>query len=745
MHFPKLKSGLILHPGTNHESFFYEDTAKHCILAEKILAPIRWDLSDAGASCRAVLQQTDGSPVAFVLSHVFQAWSESVVVFAPAAIYNGNRFPALRLPYSPRVPEHLVCGKDTPPYITDVPRLNCAGKRFAELPSKDSPGYEDMGSAFQLKSGDMAFPALGWWNPQSGEAHLICAKHPERASDWLWEVSESQDSTAAELRIRVPGVRRSPIYRFPRLDTASPDVPISSAVGDEFSIELSVESWSCESIEAFYDHVFSKREALRKNASGVPPTLPFSKAFELIEDHYHRDAWLEDVGVFATVCDPQAAMPFQTGWCGGMIATHALLKSEQTLTRQRTLRNLEVFFENALCPSGLFYGKYAHALGWCKDFATDSARPYLQEWTLVRRQADALYYLLLQIRQLEQNDETWSTPPAWDAALRACADSFVSIWEREGEWGQFIDQGAQTVAVGGSVSGGLLPAALMLASLRFNSSNYRQVAESSARMFAERFLAKGYTSGGPADACQNPDSESVAALVKSYATLYQATGNAEWLTHGRVAAALLATWVMPYDFQFPKDSEFGRHDIRTCGSVFANTQNKHSAPGICTHSGIELFHLYRATGDTRLMQLLCDIARFIPQCISRSDQVIHDKGGHPLPEGWINERVNTSDWDDNLGGVFCGSCWSEVSMLLSYAELPGVYAISDQRKVWCLDHIEAELSNGKLSLHNSTDYDCQVQVLIETTADQSQSIDPFSQYPYQTVLLPAKSTLVLKC
>ena len=50
---------------------------------------------------------------------------------------------------------------------------------------------------------------------------------------------------------------------------------------------------------------------------------------------------------------------------------------------------------------------------------------------------------------------------------------------------------------------------------------------------------------------------------------------------------------------------------------------------------------------------------------------------HRLPDGFINERVNMSDWEGDacIGGVFNGSCWSETSNLLTLAEvypyLPG--------------------------------------------------------------------------
>ncbi|HJC75306.1 MAG TPA: hypothetical protein H9697_10255 [Candidatus Mediterraneibacter faecavium] len=42
-----------------------------------------------------------------------------------------------------------------------------------------------------------------------------------------------------------------------------------------------------------------------------------------------------------------------------------------------------------------------------------------------------------------------------------------------------------------------------------------------------------------------------------------------------------------------------------------------------------------------------------------------------LPQGFICERVNISDWESErcIGGVFNGSCWAETSNLLVLAEV----------------------------------------------------------------------------
>jgi hypothetical protein len=632
------------------------------------------------------------SPLIAARTWTFEDWSPEVFAFMPAGLYAGNRFPSLRVDYSPRVPEALVQGKDTPDFITDVPRLK----------------LEDGFSSVQLKSGDLAFPAFGFYDPRTRRGWLAVAEHPAAAADWLWEIEESEDRRQVCFRVSSPGVRRSPVYLMPKMQRESPDT-LPDQPGETPAVRILEGAY--DSLNDWLDAVFSLRAELCEGET-VPATVPLSHAFDLIEEHYHRESWNDSVGVFTSDCAPKSRYPFQTGWCGGMIATQGLLVSDNPLTRERIWKNLETFLTRAPRPCGLFYGRASLEGEWTADFAHQPDKPYTHQWTLTRRQGDALLYLFRQLHALGPE-----VPEAWWDILRRAADFWVTLWEREGQFGHFLHQQTGEILIGGSTSGAVVPAALVAAHARFGDARYLNTAEASARMFAEEFLARGVFTGGPGDALKNPDSESISAFVESCAALYQATGAEEWLRHGRAAAALAATWVMPYNFPFPEQSEFGKLDIHSRGSVFANTQNKHAAPGICTHSGLGLLTLFRATGDERLMDLLRDIVRFMPQTVSRPDRPVHDAQGNAMPSGWINERVNTSDWDNNIGGIFYGSCWCEVSLLLSYAELPGVYARRDLRKVWCLDNVEAEWVGDELKIINPTPFPARVKVWVEDAAE----------------------------
>lgn len=112
-----------------------------------------------------------------------------------------------------------------------------------------------------------------------------------------------------------------------------------------------------------------------------------------------------------------------------------------------------------------------------------------------------------------------------------------------------------------------------------------------------------------------------------------------------------------------REREFGRLNMKTVGSVFANVQNKHSAPGICTLSGDSLYKLYRWTKDERYLQMLREISLTISQYMSRQDRPIYSRDEVPeaLLPGVICERVNMSDWEgenlrrESIGKYSCNS------------------------------------------------------------------------------------------
>jgi len=633
-------------------------------------------------------------PTAASFTWEFSGWNEHIYVLLPAAAYAGNRFRALPLPYSPRLPAE-ECGRAPPTIITAVPRLS------------SEPGTP---SALHLLSADLAFPLVAWFDPTDGRSWAVFLPRGAERGDVLFSLEETPAWDRATLRITRAGCRPSPVFRFQSFDKPSPDpLPWARADGP---FDLVVEEWHAADLPDFLSRVASLRGRCAARET-VAPVLPFSAAVELIEEHYHRDFWNEALGLFATTANRNSPYHFQTGWCGGLIATLPLLASELPASRDRARKNLQTFFDHAPTPCGLFLGKCRADGVWEADFAHDTARPHTRDWHLIRRTADALFFGLAQIELLARNESDGSSLEPWRRAMSASAEALASIWEKNGQLGHFVHQHTGEILVGNSASGALAPAALCRAARVLGHPRLVRVAEELGEYLAHAFLDRGFTTGGPGDACQNPDSESAAALVESYAALFDATRDPRWLRRGVAAAHLLATWVMPGDFEFPAGTEFHRLGLRTPGTVFANTQNKHSAPGLCTHSGLGLLRLYRATGDETFIELLTSIARALPQFVSRADRPIFAADGRALPAGWINERVNTSDWDENVGGVFYDACWCEVSLLLTALEIPGVYVRTDLGRAWVADHVEARLEGGALILHNPTAFHAHVRVLAE--------------------------------
>jgi hypothetical protein len=366
----------------------------------------------------------------------------------------------------------------------------------------------------------------------------------------------------------------------------------------------------------------------------------------------------------------------------------------------------------------------------------------------VRKQADGLYFLIKAFHALHGQDAQWLLPAHWAAGTRRLADRFVDTFRRFGQLGQYLDCETGDVIVGGSTAAAMAPGALALAGQYFVQPEYIEVAEAIARQLDERDVRAGITTGGPGEILKCADSESAFAMLESFVVLYEVTGLAHWLDRAQAMAAQCLTWCASYDYAFPPGSPFGRLDMRAAGSVWANVQNKHSAPGICTLSGDALFKLFRYTGNRLWLDQIQETAHNLPQYLSRADRPV---GWPPaMRPGYMCERVNFSDWErhDNIGGCLFGSCWPEVSLLLTAAELPGIYAQPDSGLLCVLDHVEARLvvaddATVTLECRNPTPFDATVRVCAESSAAARTILGQAASLRWPTLDIPAGATRVL--
>ena len=653
-------------------------------------------------------------------------WSREVFVMLPAAAYNGNRYPCRPYKYPPMVHEPADTGPDAPILVSDVPRLN------------DEDGAP---SRLQLLTGDLTTPAICVHNPRTGQAAILLTDQGGAFGNHGLTVEESLDRSSTVLRIEAPGVRRDTLYTMCSTATPSWDRGAEWQPGTETTIRFRLFRFPAASVQALYDRF----AAVRKDLTGavtLKHELPLSAAFRIIEEKHQRENW-SDEGYYRV--GPHAAggkgNDWQLGWVGGGMALVPFLAAGGTVARQRAMANLEWMFSTAQLPSGLFFATYHQG----QAFGDGMDTPGTERWYMTRKQADALYFLLKAFHVLHAQDPAWRLPDSWAAGARRLADRLVATFRRFGQLGQYLDCETGDVVVGGSTAAAMAPGALALAGQYFDKSEYTEVAKALARQLDERDVRAGVTTGGPGEILKCADSESAFAMLESFIVLHEVTGDRHWLGRAEAMAAQCLTWCASYDYAFPPDSPFGRLDMRAAGSVWANVQNKHSAPGICTLSGDALFKLFRYTGNRLWLDQIRETAHNLTQYVSRSDRPV----GEPpaMRPGYICERVNFSDWEgrDNIGGSLFGSCWPEVSLLLSAVELPGVYAQPDTRLLCVFDHIEArwvETDGGALALEcrNPTAFDAEVRVFAEPSAAVPTILGQAAARRWPVLHLPAGQT-----
>jgi hypothetical protein len=301
-------------------------------------------------------------------------------------------------------------------------------------------------------------------------------------------------------------------------------------------------------------------------------------------------------------------------------------------------------------------------------------------------------------------------PAEWENHLTKFSNAFAKLWNTHGQFGHFIDMETGEIKVGGSNSAIMAVGGLALAAKYENRPELMEIAKNAARYYYNKFIYMGVSCGGPGEILQNNDSESAFATLESFVTLYELTGEQEWLNYAEDAAGLCATWIVSYDYKYPATSLFGKYDLRSAGSIWASTQNKHGGPGICTLSGDCLFKMYRYTGNEAYLEMIGKLAHNIMQYISREDVPLSKH------KGWVNERVNLSDWEgtEYIGGLnFDGNTWAQVSAMLAVVEIPGIYVNKKSNKLYVFDHVNATLDGNILKINNPTKFNASIRVFID--------------------------------
>lgn len=662
---------------------------------------------DLNVEFRLTSGWVESGNVAFTLQ--FSNWSNEHYVLLPAAAYNGNRFEVRKMPYPPMFADSADLVPDVPTLITDVPRLN--------------HGEGEGKSEIQLMTRDLSTPAAGFYDPANGQGFWMITDQSTNWGDSAITVEESEDRFHGEITVSAPGVRHITRYTICNTEAPSEDHGAQFDEGDTIQLRARLYFFDCSEVQGLFDRFMAIRQDLSGEVQACP-VLPFSNAWAIQETKYNRQNWVEPYGYYSVGMRENMHQDWQIGWVGGLMATYPLLFDGSEISRGRALRNIDFVFSGGQDASGFFHGCGHQGLWYGDHFSDPSMR-----WHLIRKSADALYYLVKQFMLLQKQQPGFMLAERWRAGTKACADAFLNVWNRYGQFGQFVNSETGEIIVGGSASAAIAPAGLALSSRFFGETAYLKAAEESAEYLYRQFTKKGYTTGGPGEILQCPDSESAFGLLESFMILYEETGERHWLDKAVEQANQCVTWCVSYDFNFPADSTFEKLGMRTAGTVYANVQNKHSAPGICTLSGDSLFKLFRATRNRSYLELIRQIAHSLPQYLSRDDRPIEGlrriTGGGPedtelvpMPAGWMNERVEMSDWWEPVGEIFYGSCWCEVSAMMTYVEVPGLYVQPDTGFVCAIDHVtvsEVLLTADSLSvtLHNPTPFEANVKVFSE--------------------------------
>ena len=585
-------------------------------------------------------------------------WSGKNYVMFPAAVYNGNRFRVIRKKYPPMLSEEDGWGEDIFPVMNDNPHLNIEGGE----------------SKIHLRSGDMASPCVSIRLDEKKQGIQILAPHNSEYGYTGFLLSESEDRKKANLQIEIPAVREK-VYRQNRTDIPSDDKGFDFKEGDTVTLKFCIFLFECRDIPELYDVYCATRKCIFEKSS-FHNELPFSAAFKTIEEKYNVSQYNSEYDFYKVGADDGIYNDWQAGWVGGGMSGFALMSDGNALSQTRSDNTMNTIFTTLQTQRGFIYGTMYKGESLGDVFCKKS-----KNTLLVRKNADVLVFAGKQI--LLSQKRRGNVPETWIEGYKKLAEAIYRLWQNYGQFGQFIDTENETILIGSTCSAGIASGGLALASEILGEKKYLSAAIESGKHYYNEYILKGLTNGGPGEIMQAPDSESAFGLLEAYVMLYEITRDAYWLPIAEDTAKQCASWCMPYDFDFPEESVFGKLKMHTTGSVFANVQNKHSAPGICTLSGASLLKLYRATGNSLYKELLREIAHNITQYLSRKDRPIMAWNNQYMPSGWMCERVNTCDWEgkDKIGGVFYGGCWCEVSAMLTFSEVPRSLSCDRYRRI----------------------------------------------------------------
>ncbi len=643
-------------------------------------------------------------------------WTSDNYVLLPAAVYGGNRQRIVSRDYATGLDDSDYYRKDLALTSNPIPQL--------------SPEY-GAESRLELTTCNVTTPLMAFLERGIGKGHIILTDQGLPVEDGVRDfglmVEESPDRSVATFVVSAPGVRE---YKPEFIGfSKSPDRGIAVKQGDTLSVRITDIALASQDVPELLRRVMSERKR-HLDPTGKPRNLiPMSHVLELMMQNIDERYFKNDA--FEYYC-PENADWMSYGWIGGLINTYPPLATGDEEHLRRACCTFDFGLSHGEGQSGYFYDTVG-ADGKVLD--RDASRN-VKGIGLTRKNADMLYWPVKQFMLLRAQNRGKYINPEWEKRIGRLAQAFVDTWNRCGTWGNYLNVENGDVAVYNTTGGAMVPAGLALASQYYNNPEYLAIAKKAARDMYDAFALTGLTSGGCGDILQNADSETAVGLLTSLVTLYETTGNTEYLDMAEGVAALCATWTVSYPYVLPSDTPLGKLGANLTGAVWASTQNKHGAPGFCTQSGDGLFKLFRHTGNELYAELMRD--------------VIHAHAEGIQPNGKITERLTYCDADSRGSRLDGGKTgWNETNGALMALEIPGIYLRKDTGKVFVFDHVEAELislseSKAVLSVHNPTEYEATVTMLAEDEAEAKRPLgdNAFIGWNRKITVAPGKTCKV---
>ncbi len=184
--------------------------------------------------------------------------------------------------------------------------------------------------------------------------------------------------------------------------------------------------------------------------------------------------------------------------------------------------------------------------------------------------------------------------PEWLSYGVSLCDFFVSHYSEEYAFGKVWNANGSIADESGTV-GAYICLALLEAFVVTGREEYRDTAARALRLYDERDLQQFTCTAGALDTCC-VDKETCCPLLSAANTLYEMTGEEDYLSIARRAAYYLLSWTYLYDVDYDKDSDIKTLGFRTKGATSVSAQHHHLDPwgGIICY---EFERFYKATGE----------------------------------------------------------------------------------------------------------------------------------------------------